>query len=222
MNHALRPLLTLAVALAFAPGLAAQSEVPLPLELPKPLFVGTPAPISVPNLERPRGTKRPDLMVPAGTVLLSRGKPVTASDTFPVIGELEYVTDGDKRGNDGTFVEFGPDLQWVQIDLGAAATIRAIAVWHFHAQARVYHDVIVQISDDPEFKRGVTTVFNNDHDNSAKLGAGRDQAYIETNEGKLIPVAGVKGRYVRLYSNGNTTDELNHYVEVEVFGQPAA
>ncbi|HYC72184.1 MAG TPA: discoidin domain-containing protein [Opitutaceae bacterium] len=211
----------LLLALAGAVGAAAQEKVALPLELPKPLFVGTPAPISVPNLEKPRGTKRPDLMVPAGTVLLSRGKPVTASDTFPVIGDLPYVTDGDKKGNDGTFVEFGPELQWVQIDLEKPATIRAIALWHFHAQARVYHDVVVQVSDDPEFKGGVTTVFNNDHDNSAKLGAGKDQAYIETNEGKLIEVAGVKGRYVRLYSNGNTTDELNHYVEVEVFGQPA-
>lgn len=220
MNIAIRNLLAVAALAAIALPLAAQEKVALPLELPKPLFVGTPAPISVPNLEKPRGAKRPDLMVPAGTVLLSRGKPVTASDTFPVIGDLPYVTDGDKKGNDGTFVEFGPGPQWVQIDLGQPATIRAIAVWHFHAQARVYHDVIVQISDDPEFKTGVKTVFNNDHDNSARLGAGRDQAYIETNEGKLIEVAGVKGRYVRLYSNGNTTDELNHYVEVEVFGQP--
>lgn len=212
----------LVLALAFAGVLTAtaQEKVALPIELPKPLFVGTPAPISVPNLEKPRNTKRPDLMVPAGTVLLSRGKPVTASDTFPVIGDLPYITDGDKKGNDGTFVEFGPELQWVQVDLEKPATIRAIALWHFHAQARVYHDVVVQVSDDPEFKQGVTTIFNNDHDNSAKLGAGKDLAYIETNEGKLIEVAGVKGRYVRLYSNGNTTDELNHYVEVEVFGQP--
>jgi hypothetical protein len=25
-----------------------------------------------------------------------------------------------------------------------------------------------------------------------------------------------------LYSNGNTTNKLNHYIEVEVFGKPAA
>ncbi len=196
-------------------------KAPLPLELPKPLFVGTPTPIAVPNLEKPRGAKRPDFLAPVGTVLLSKGKPVTASDTFPVIGEIDFVTDGDKKGNDGTFVEFGPELQWVQIDLGASATLHAIVVWHFHAQARVYHDVIVQVSDDPEFKTGVRTVFNNDHDNSAKLGAGKDQAYIETYEGKLIEAGGVKSRYVRLYSNGNTTDELNHCVEVEVYGQTA-
>jgi hypothetical protein len=27
---------------------------------------------------------------------------------------------------------------------------------------------------------------------------------------------------VRLYSNGNTANDLNHYVEVEVFGKPAS
>ncbi len=214
-NRILPALALVAVTAGFA---QAQNKVPLPLELPKPLFVGTPVPIAVPNLEKPLGTKRPDFMAPAGTVLLSRDKPVTSSDAFPIIGELAFVTDGEKAGSDGTFVELGPAVQWVQIDLEKSAAIHAIVIWHFHAQARVYHDVVVQVSDDPEFKTGVTTVFNNDHDNSGSLGAGKQMAYIETNEGKLIDAAGATGRYVRLYSNGNTTDELNHYVEVEVFG----
>ena len=76
------------------------------------------------------------------------------------------------------------------------------------------------MSDDPAFKTGVTTVFNNDHDNSSKLGAGQGQGDIEVAEGKLIDPKGAKGRYVRLYSNGNTTNDLNHYVEVEVYGSP--
>ena len=33
---------------------------------------------------------------------------------------------------------------------------------------------------------------------------------------------GVKGRYVRLWSKGNTSDDQNHYTEVEVWGLPAA
>ena len=37
-------------------------------------------------------------------------------------------------------------------------------------------------------------------------------------EGRLFDLKGVKARYVRLYSNGNTTNDLNHYVEVEVYG----
>jgi len=212
---------SLCLALLAVTGVFAADNVPLPLTLPKPLFVGTPVPIKVPNLEKASSGRRPEFLAPAGTVNLSKGKTVTASDEFPVIGESAFVTDGDKSGTDGSFVEFGPMLQWVQIDLGAAAKIHAVVVWHFHAQARVYHDVVVQVSDDPAFKSGVKTIFNNDHDDTAKLGAGKDLAYIETYEGKLIDAKGVTGRYVRLYSNGNTTDELNHYAEVEVFGQPA-
>src|SRR5690606_33118173 len=118
----------------------------------------------------------------------------------------------------GYYVELGEGLQWVQIDLGAPAEIHAIALWHYHAQARAYHDVIVQLSDDPEFKSGGVTVFNNDHDNSAKMGKGSDPAYVETNKGRVTPVKGTTARCVRLYSKGNSSDGLNPYVEVEVFG----
>ncbi len=214
-RHSLSLLLSL---VALTSAVSAQDKVPLQLELPKPLFAGTPRPIQLPNLEKPRSGKRPDLLVPAGTVNLSKGKPVTSSDSLPVIGELSFITDGDKSGTDGTYVELGPLVQWIQIDLGATAKLAAVVAWHFHSQARVYHDVIVQVSNDKEFKTGVTTIFNNDDDNSAKLGKGTDLAYIENFEGKLFDGKGAVGRYVRLYSNGNTSDELNHYCEVEVHG----
>ena len=155
-------------------------------------------------------------MVPLGTTNLALGKKVTASDNDPVVGTLDLVTDGDKEGDEGSWVELGPGRQWVQIDLEKEADIYAIMVWHFHSQARVYFDVVVQISDDPAFAKEVTTVFDN------TTGSGKDRPYIETYEGKLIDAKGAKGRYVRLYSNGNTTDKLNHYIEVEVFGKPAA
>lgn len=200
----------------------AATQVPLELELPRPLFAGTPRPITgIANLEPTPTGKRPDFMVPAGTKLLSREAKVTSSDPLPVIGELEFITDGDKSGTDGMYVELGPDVQWVQIDLGSPAKVAAIVVWHFHSQARVYHDVVIQVSNDPEFKNAVTTLFNNDDDNSAKHGKGRDPSYIETFAGRIIDGKGATGRYVRLYSNGNTSDELNHYCEVEVFGTPA-
>jgi hypothetical protein len=64
------------------------------------------------------------------------------------------------------------------------------------------------------------SVFNNDHDNSGR-GVGKDMSYVETAEGKLIDARGVQGRYVRLFSRGNTANELNHYTEVEVYGKPA-
>jgi hypothetical protein len=196
---------------------ASAANVPLKVEYPKPLFAGTPRPIQLANLE-PVNAKRPEIMVPADTKVISKGKKVTSSDSLPVIGELSYITDGDKSGIDGAYVELGPGVQWVQVDLGASSKIAAVGVWHFHSQARVYHDVVIQLSDDPEFKKGVTTIFNTDDDNSAKLGKGKDLSYVEVNHGRVIDAKGATARYVRLYSNGNTSDELNHYCEVEVFG----
>jgi hypothetical protein len=200
--------------LLIAVSVHAQDKVPLKTDLPPPSFVGTPVPYNVPNLE-PKITKWPVFMVPAGTTNLALNKKVTSSDSDPVVGTLDLVTDGDKDGDEGSWVELGPGKQWVQIDLAEEANIYAVVVWHYHSQERVYHDVIVQVSDDPAFSTGVTTIF----DNST---SGTDRPYVESNIGKLIDAKGVKGRYVRLYSNGNTTNKLNHYIEVEVFGKPAA
>ncbi|MCP4707838.1 MAG: hypothetical protein GY869_04370, partial [Planctomycetes bacterium] len=63
-------------------------------------------------------------------------------------------------------------------------------------------------------------LFNNDHDNSLGLGAGEDMHYVETSEGKLVDAKGIKARYVRLYSNGNTENDSNPYIEAEVYGKP--
>ena len=212
-----------ALVLSLIPAAEAQEagkEV-LKIQLPKPMFVGTPKNIRTPNLEAITGKPRGPFLVPVGTVLLSAGRPVASSDKEPVIGEIAYVTDGKKSGEDGYYVELGPMLQWVQIDLGKPCELQAIVAWHYHSQARVYRDVVVQVSDDRDFIGGVTTVFNNDHDNTSGLGAGKDKEYIETFDGKLFDPKGVKARYVRLYSGGNTSNDMNHYVEVEVYGLPA-
>jgi hypothetical protein len=108
----------------------------------------------------------------------------------------------------------------VQIDLGASAELYAIAVWHYHSQARAYLQMVVQVSDDPEFKKDVHTLYNNDDKNEAGLGAGNSPAYLEKNTGRVIPANKTVARYVRLYSAGNTANQLNHYIEVEVFGRP--
>jgi hypothetical protein len=193
----------------------------LKLQLPKPMFIGTPGNIKSANLEVVTGKSRGPFYVPKGTKLLSLNRPVTSSDRQPVIGELSFVTDGDKDGGEGYYVELGPGAQWVQIDLGASYALNAILVWHYHSQARVYRDVIVQVSDNKDFLKGVATLFNNDHDNSSGLGIGKDKEYIEVAEGRLIDPKGARGRYVRLYANGNTSNDLNHFVEVEVYGTPA-
>ena len=213
--------LTILLAFVLTPLAARQATEELKLKLPKPMFVGTPTNIKSPNLEPVTGKSRAPFMVPAGTKLLSLKRPATASDTQPVIGELDMITDSEKEGGDGYFVEMGPGKQWAQVDLGASYALHAILAWHYHSQARVYRDVIVQVSDSKDFLKGMQTIFNNDHDNSSGLGVGKDKEYIEVAEGRLFDPKGVKGRYVRMYSNGNTTNDLNHYVEIEVFGTPA-
>ena len=113
------------------------------------------------------------------------------------------------------------DRLQVQIDLGADYDIWKVLLWHFHKQSVVFFNVVVQISDDPDFKKDVTTIFNNDIENKNGLGKGTDMNYVETNHGRLIDGKGTKGRYLRLYSNGNSADEMNRYIEVQVYGTAA-
>lgn len=217
----------LASTLVLVAGVALKAQdklVPFKTAVPPPQLSCKPVMLKVPHLETQADTEaRPLVMVSENSTNLALGKPVRSSDKRPVIGELSQITDGDKKSNEGSYVEFDGGLQWVQIDLEKTHKIYAIALWHFHAHVRVYHDIIVQISNDDKFLTGVTTVFNDDHDNSSGLGAGKDKAYVETNKGRVFPVGdtgiGVSGRYVRFYSRGSTANPANHYIEVEVWGE---
>jgi hypothetical protein len=82
------------------------------------------------------------------------------------------------------------------------------------------HAVIVQVSDDPEFKTGVTTLFNNDKDNVAHLGVGPDREYFETRMGKIIDAKGIKARYIRGYTRGGSLGAFNCWQEIEAYGLP--
>jgi hypothetical protein len=209
-----------AIGVLIACSVHASERVPLAIEFPPPLEIGTEVEAKAPNLE-PKSTtlNRPAVRVPKQATNVALHKKVTSSDEWPIIGELECITDGIKEGDEGNYVELGPGLQWVQIDLGKPHAIYAIAAWRFFAQRyRAYHDVMIQTSNDPSFKTGVATHFNNDHDNSAGLGIGKDKAFIEFNSGHIISVDGTVAQYVRLYGSGNTANPMNHYIEVEVYG----
>jgi len=144
------------------------------------------------------------------------GKSMTASAGF---SNLAKVTDGNKDTINYSDCYPTAGLQWLQVDLGASFEISGIKLWHYFGDTRKYHDVIVQVSDDPTFKTGVATVYSNDADGSAGLGTGTNSEYAETSAGLDIPVTSVNGRYVRLYSNGSTANSYNHYVELEVYGK---
>lgn len=199
---------------------AYSEDVPLPIKNPSPKFLGTPKDIKSANLEPyVAGKPRPIFLAPKDCKNVALGKEVISSDMEPVQGKLEQITDGIKEADDGNYVEIGPRKQWFQVDLGKEYEIYAIVFWHYHLEARVYHDVIVQISNDPDFVVGVITVFNNDHDNSSGFGIGKDKEYIEDANGRLANAKGQKARYIRLYSNGSTAGETNHLIEAEIWGK---
>ena len=197
-------------------------KVAIRMSLPEARTIGTPKELKdKSNLEPDPGIGklRPPIMVPKGyEKLLSSDKTVTGS-AEPINGEFEYLTDGDKERDPTSMVSLPGGLQWVQVDLGAEHEISACCVWHDQGDDRVYHDVICRISNDKDFKEGVTTVFNNDHDESAGMGKGKDKEYRERNEGRPFPVSMVKGRYVRFYSRGSSSEPANNYFEIEVYGK---
>jgi hypothetical protein len=201
------------------PGADGGKLEPLALELPPPSIHGTPRDLQPdPKIEPLSSTPRPPLMVPAGVTNVALGKPVTGS-VRPLIGDLNKVTDGRKAPEDSDTVELRRGTQFVQVDLGGEHVIAAIAIWHDHRVFQVMRDVVIQVSNDPEFAQA-QTLFNNDTDNTSGHGAGTDREYFETFEGKLLNTKGVKGRYVRSYLRGSSLNPLNCWQEIEVYALP--
>lgn len=204
-------------ALSFVANVSAAELEPLPLQLPKPSEQGTPSDIELSeHVEKPTGKPRPAFMAPKGVKNIALNKTVTSSDESPLAGDFSLVTDGNKEATD-EYLELHRKVQWIQIDLEKSVPVTAIVVWHSFATPQVYRDVVVMGSDDPNFEKDVTVFYNNDYDNSTKLGEGKDLEYFETHEGRLIDGKGKKVRYIRLYSNGSTFGRLNRYTEVEVW-----
>ena len=190
---------------------------------------GIPMDIRSANLEPSRnGRPRPPVMVPPdATNNLALGCRVTASAKptlldqakhLTPLGGLACITDGYKD-HDDEHVNLPSGKQWVQLDLGKTQEVWAVQIWHWYDYGCAYRDVVVQLSNDPGFTRGVVTVFNNDHDNSAGLGAGKEKEYIEDNKGRCFPVEGVRARYIRFYSDGSTESPASRYTEIEVYGR---
>jgi hypothetical protein len=200
---------------------AGKELAPLKLRLPIPGYIGTPPDLQyTPHMEKPSDKPRPAFMAPAGVENVALKKKVTTSDPDPIGGEPTFVTDGYKEADPDAVLEMRRGVQWAQIDLENPHEIYAIVVWHAHNEPIFFRAVVVQVSNDPEFKTDVKTLFNNDYANLAGLGAGADKEYMENHEGRLIDAKGAQARYVRLYSRGSTASAYNAYTEVEVYALP--
>lgn len=146
-----------------------------------------------------------------GLTNVALGGNVTTNDSSPLW--LSRVNDG----RVGDYCDLNDGAKYVQIDFGKSYDITKVNIWHYFEDARTYHDVVIQLSNDPTFTTGVHTVFNNDRDNSLGLGAGTDNEYVETPNGKRIRFDAINARYLRVWSRGNTVNIYNHVVEIQAF-----
>src|ERR1700675_2913328 len=104
----------LAAMLQHAP---AEDLAPLPLVLPPPAMKGTPQVLPTNTTALPlTSDPRPPFFAPKGVVNVALNKPVSASDTNLINGELRQITDGKKGAFEENVVTLRRGLQWVQID----------------------------------------------------------------------------------------------------------
>jgi RNA polymerase sigma factor (sigma-70 family) len=201
--------------------LSMTGRVPLILALPPPAYHGIPKSLNLwSNVEPISPQPRPPIFVPPGLTNLARASKITCSRNVSA-STLAKITDGERQAADQNILFLPKGTQWVQLDFGRPEQLFAVVIWHNHDAPKVYHDVVVQVADDPEFTSNVRTLFNNDSDNSSGLGRGNNREYCESHEGKLINALGLTARCVRFYSKGSTESALNEYTEIEVYGREA-
>jgi formylglycine-generating enzyme required for sulfatase activity len=199
-------------------------KVKLEPEMPKPLW-------STPPTPRPDwpGVKvdfdswklYQNVVIGEGCRVLSHHCPVKLSDA-DALGDPQLVTDGKRSSESDAVVDMAPGKQWVLIDLGTSREIHCVWLWLDHRLAWLsYHDVIVQITDQPDAPGapGTVTVLNTDTDGSSGMGKGTDAGWVEDINGRPITIAPAKGRYVKVWTNGRTSDDTNVFTEIAVYGK---
>ena len=90
-----------------------------------------------------------------------------------------------------------------------------------YADGREYTPTVIAVSDSKEDWNSENTevIYNSDQENIYGFGAGTDEGYAETAEGREFSCdTPVTGQYVRIYSCGSNINQGNHLVEFEVYG----
>ena len=171
----------------------------------------------------------PPVLVPVGSdTNLALGRPVRSSTTFPLIGSLEIITNGNIGHGYDNLVEIGPDHAWIEIDLGAEYRVDGLHIFRFtdHTSA-AYRATVIEIDTQPhpgipptgpDTASTAVVVHNSDDLNSIGLGTGNHRAYVEPHYGHYMRIKPVVGRYVRIHTHGNACDPLTRYREIKVYG----
>lgn len=133
---------------------------------------------------------------------------------------MSNATDG--RKDTDHYAEFGTDQDgsgYLEFDLGGVFDLDQVKMWRYFKDSRQYKNTVIAVSKTADFKNPVV-VFNADKENVFKFGAGDQDLYTETQDGKAFDVPeGTLSRYVRVYMNGSSTGKTNHVVELEVMGK---
>lgn len=134
---------------------------------------------------------------------------------------LENAVDGVKDTST-KYGEFGADgrseSSYLQVDLGSVVDVSGINLVRYYMDGRTYANTTIVLSEDEKFDSSDTVVYNADADDKNGFGAGKDDPYPETSEGRSFRVDDARARYVRVYMSGSNKGTTNHVVELEVMG----
>lgn len=124
--------------------------------------------------------------------------------------------------SDANYCDFGQDgdgtSRYLQVDLGDVYELTQMNMWRYWGDSRVYNGTVIAVSENADFSNP-TIIYNSDKADKHGLGAGSDDTYAETQNGKSFAVPeGTMGRYVRVYMAGSNKGTTNHIVELQVMG----
>jgi formylglycine-generating enzyme required for sulfatase activity len=183
--------------------------------MPPNLYTG-PAPEFAAGVESVAATQKRarNAELPAGCRLLSEGCKVTSSDPKPS-GDLQRLTDGDRRDDAAAGVQLAVGRQWVQLELAERSIVHCIWIWRSHREPVVFQEVKVEVATSPEGPW--ETVFNT---NAKECCGTPDPLHMELSTGfPVIVRGGTVAVYVRLWSAGSDKFPENRYLEVSVYGR---
>ncbi|ASI93053.1 endo-beta-N-acetylglucosaminidase [Vibrio mediterranei] len=142
----------------------------------------------------------------------AKGKLVSTIETSV---NLERITDGIWNSTHA-YADLQAGLASIEIDLEKVESVKGVKTWRYFGDGRVYKDIVIQLLD--EKHDVLKTLFNNDQDSSSIFGPGNDNEYSERDLGYWVGTNenNIDARYIKLSSQGSSTNEGNHYVEVEV------
>lgn len=166
-----------------------------------------------------------------GLTNVALGKQVTATDvnkdTNPAcVTDDKFIcekpTDYLEIGTKGPQDPENPS--YVQVDLGKVYEVERINMWRYYntelSAPRQYKNTIVFASEDMGLSAD-DIVYNADRDNFFGFGAGTEEDYTETKDGKEIVLEQPKkARYIYVINNGSSLySEGGHFVEIQAWAK---